>query len=248
MRSVPSTLSIPATSFKLEFFTAIARRRGHIILLCELWGLVPQIRGVASRYANEGFDVYVPELIPGTIEPSDEREVVLQRYRQANDRISVEKIAQTLAVVRAQGQAGPILVVGYCYGGRMAYHAAARLPFDAAIVFYGSLTPTPTDHPLDPWESVRQIEIPIQGHFGSADPGIPVEDVERLRHTLRRGQIFIYPDAGHAFMNEMRPTYQPDTVRLAWGRVLDFLREIETNYRLTRRAEPQLGWQTEAEQ
>lgn len=235
MAFVPPTVNLAEASFRVERAAAVGRRRGSVVLLPELWGIVAQIGGMAARFAAEGFEVYVPELIPGVIEPTADREAIAARYAGADDLLAMKRIAYLVDALRADGpQAGPIVLVGFCYGGRMALHAAARMKVDAAVSFYGSLSKPSGLRALDPRQSLLDIAIPVQAHYGADDPSIPPADVDFVRGALRRGNVFVYENAGHAFMNETRESYRAEAAALAWGRVLDFLHAQEVAYRLGR--------------
>lgn len=234
MALFPPVVSLPEASFRVVQTPAVGRRRGSIVLLPELWGIVPQILATAARFAAEGFDVYVPELLAGEIEPTAEREAVAVRYAAADDALAVKKIAYIVDALRGDGDRGPIVAVGFCYGGRMALHAAARTRVDAAVSFYGTLAMPAALRPLDPRRALLDAAVPVQAHYGADDPAIPFADVELIRHSLRRGTVFVYEGAGHAFMNETRDSFCAEQAAVAWGRVLDFLLTQESAYRMGR--------------
>lgn len=241
---VPPVVDLPEVSFRVEQTPARGRRRGAVILLPELWGIVPQIRGLAARFAAEGFAVYIPDLLPGTIEPTAEREAVMARYRDADDALAMKEIARVVALVR-DAVDGPLVAVGFCYGGRMALHAAAHVAgLDGAVSFYGTLGMPSGKQALDPRRSLLDARIPVQAHYGDEDASIPPADVAAVRQGLRRGQVFTYAGAGHAFMNETRESYRPAQAAVAWGRVLDFLRSLEDTCKLGRAPEKE-PWELE---
>jgi carboxymethylenebutenolidase len=229
MFPVPPVAELPDAAFRIEAFAGVGRRRGHVILLPELWGIVPQIRATAARLAAEGFDVFVPDLLPGTLEPTADRELIMARYATADDAAAMRKVAYVADRIRGAGPVGPIVAVGFCYGGRMALHAAAHVKLDAAVSFYGTFG-LPSAKPLDPRRSALDTEIPVQAHYGADDASIPPADVEFAGQALRRGRVFVYAGAGHAFMNETRESYRPAAAREAWGRVFEFLRDRELEW------------------
>jgi carboxymethylenebutenolidase len=79
-------------------------------------------------------------------------------------------------------------------------------------------------HPLD---LTPQINCPVLGLFGAEDTNPSPEDVARLDAALTRHnkphEFHTYPGAGHAFMNQARPSYRPEAARDAWQRCLEFL-------------------------
>jgi carboxymethylenebutenolidase len=61
-------------------------------------------------------------------------------------------------------------------------------------------------------------------HFGEADQGIPMSDVEIIKQ--KRGgdsEIYVYPVAGHGFHCDARGSFHSDSAKLAWERSMAFL-------------------------
>ena len=102
--------------------------------------------------------------------------------------LSIEDI-QTC--IDALADKGPVFVVGYCYGGSLAWFAATRLAgVAAASAYYGRLVPEHAE---------ERPKCPVICHFGRRDHGIPIEGVERLSAAGHPNvEVFIY-DAGHGF-------------------------------------------------
>lgn len=238
---VPPVAELPEAAFLVERFAAVGRKRGYVILLPELWGIVPQIRGVAARFAAEGFEVFVPDLLPGVLAPTADREAIVARLAAADDRLAMKKIALVVERIRAAEPAGPTVVAGFCYGGRMAIHAAAHVKVEGIISFYGSYGTT-SAKALDPRRSALDADVPVQAHYGADDASIPPADVEFARAALRFGRVFSYPEAGHAFMNETRESFRPAAAREAWSRVLDFLSEREQSWSLAHPVPAEPAW------
>jgi carboxymethylenebutenolidase len=105
-------------------------------------------------------------------------------------------------------------------GGRLAFLAGARLGIDAAICYY----PTRLENFLDEAESVR---CPIMFHFGGKDGAVPPESREKIRAAFSShddSEFYVYADAGHAFNNDRRESYDPFAAQLARSRSIGFLR------------------------
>ena len=86
----------------------------------------------------------------------------------------------------------------------------------------------PNDRRPDLMDVVRQISVPIQGHYGTADAAIRVEDVRRFEEALRKQntpvEFFYYEGAGHAFCDYTRRNYNAEAATLAKRRMMDFLK------------------------
>jgi len=73
----------------------------------------------------------------------------------------------------------------------------------------------------------HELRCPLLAFFGEDDEFIRVDDVRALEAELGKSaqpsQVVLYPEAGHAFMNDTRPAaYRPEVARDAWGRMLRF--------------------------
>jgi carboxymethylenebutenolidase len=110
--------------------------------------------------------------------------------------------------------------VGFCMGGGLSALLACEEPeLGGAVVFYGASPDA---------EKVSSIRCPLRGFYGREDPrivsGLPAFDAALseagVDHELR-----VYPDTGHAFFNDTRPSYRPEAARDAWGQVLAFFAE-----------------------
>ena len=66
------------------------------------------------------------------------------------------------------------------------------------------------------------------GLYGGADPGIPVDTVERMREACAAAkktcEIVVFPEAGHAFNADYRPSYRPEAAKDGWARMLNWFR------------------------
>ena len=105
-------------------------------------------------------------------------------------------------------------IVGYCWGGSLAWLGATRtILFSAASGWYGgAIAATRTETP----------HCPVQLHFGEQDHGIPLTDVEAIRATQPGVEIHVYPGAGHGFGCDERGSFSPKDAALAQERTLAF--------------------------
>lgn len=188
--------------------------RGGIVLLQEVFGVNAHIRAVADDYAARGYAVVAPALFDRS-----RRDVELG-YEDA--KIGIEYMnrqdpAQTLldiaAALHGVAAAGRTAVIGYCWGGRLAYVGACSLPFSAAVCYYGGRITE---------ELARTPRCPTMFHFGERDANIPLADVERIRAAYPAGVFHLYA-AGHGFNCSERASYDAPSAALALERTLVFL-------------------------
>jgi carboxymethylenebutenolidase len=120
------------------------------------------------------------------------------------------------ATVAYAAQAGKVGVVGYCWGGLLAWRAACQLPgISAAVPYYGGGMTTPV-------EVARQPHCPVLCHFGELDHAIPVETARAFAQAHPEVTVHIYP-AKHGFNCDHRDAYDPAAATLARERTLTFL-------------------------
>ena len=126
-------------------------------------------------------------------------------------------------------------VMGFCFGGRNALLFAARSPDIGAVApFYGPVTLFPgttrEERPKQPLDAdvVKQIRVPVQGHYGTKDKAVSLEPVRKFEQALRAQgtpvEIYTY-EAEHGFFAYNRPTYRADDAQLARTRMLAFFKK-----------------------
>jgi carboxymethylenebutenolidase len=211
-----------------------------VVMIHDVWGLADHTRDLARRLAAEGFAVLAVDFY------RREREVAIENpgaWMRALDDVQV--LADVQAGVEFLGRepcsagrrAG---VTGFCMGGMYALMAAcACRGLSAAVPYYGLLSHEhgllhdekgldPKKKPRQPLDHAPELRCPLLGFFGGKDEFVPVDDVRELERRLEKSgqetEIVLYPDAGHAFMNDTRPAaYRPDEAADAWRRMVAFL-------------------------
>jgi carboxymethylenebutenolidase len=193
--------------------------RGGIVVLQEIFGVNHHIRNVADRYAADGYLAIAPALYD-RVNPGVELDYVQKDIEEGLAIRAKTKIEETLAdiaaAVAAAHAAGKVGLVGYCWGGALAYVSAARLDgVDAAVGYYGGGIAA---------NIAASFKAPVLLHFGDNDQSIPLSDVEKVRAANPDIPIHIYP-AGHGFNCDERASYDADSAKLARERSLAFFAE-----------------------
>jgi carboxymethylenebutenolidase len=190
--------------------------RGALVVAQEVFGVNRHIRNVADSFAAEGYLAIAPCLfdrIRRGIELGYS-EADVQQGRGYRLQIPKEKTLLDLsACINVIKHSGRVSVIGYCWGGTLAYIAACELPVFCAVSYYGGQI---KDH-LD--KSPRR---PVMYHFGERDPHIPPSDVDRIRAADPNGIFHLYP-ADHGFNCDERATYDAPSATLARQRTLQFI-------------------------
>ncbi|HEY7144754.1 MAG TPA: dienelactone hydrolase family protein [Streptosporangiaceae bacterium] len=215
-------------SFDLPVWLPASPAGPGLLLIQEIFGVSDYIRAVAQDLAGLGYVVAAPDLFwrlkPGHDAVHDEAGLAesLELGQRFDFGQGVADSAAALLVLAGLPETeGGTGVIGFCLGGSIAYVLAARPDLTAAVSFYGSAVPG--DLAL-----LEQIEIPLQFHFGGADPYITrdqVREVEQASAGRRNVEIHVEEDAGHAFHNRMAPMFHvPAPAARAWQRTEEFLR------------------------
>ena len=193
--------------------------RGAVVIAQEIFGVNSHIRAVCDDYAGQGYVALAPALFDRV-----ERDVQLgyqpddiARGRAVRERVSLDDaLADVEAAAKEVAGAGRIGIVGYCWGGTIAWVAATRSrTFAAAVGYYGGGVADLAG---------EQPNCPVQLHFGEQDHAIPLEGVEKVRAAHPELPIYLYP-AGHGFNCDQRASHHAESARLARERTLAFLRQ-----------------------
>jgi carboxymethylenebutenolidase len=187
---------------------------GAIVVIQEIFGVTAHIRAVAEQYSAAGFLAIAPALFDRLERNVDVPYSDVQKgfgYMQAvkNDHVMLD----LQAAIERVSVAGKVGVVGYCWGGTLAYLAAARLKIAGAVAYYGGGI-----HNL----SAERPLCPVMFHFGEKDSHIPLSAVEQIKAAYPEGIYHLYP-AEHGFNCTDRASFEPASSRLALQRSLEFL-------------------------
>jgi carboxymethylenebutenolidase len=185
----------------------------------EIFGLNHHMRAVADRFAAAGYLCVVPALFD-RIRPGIELGYTPEDIAEGRALRPQVPEAGTMADITAAAMAlgkRPIGIVGYCWGGTIAWLGATRTTlFTAASGWYGGgIAATRAESP----------HCPVQLHFGGQDAGIPLSDVELIRTAQPSVEIHVYPGAGHGFGCDERGSFSPNDAALAQKRTLAFFAE-----------------------
>ncbi|WP_424814806.1 dienelactone hydrolase family protein [Roseococcus sp. YIM B11640] len=189
-----------------------------LVIVQEIFGVNRHMRHVADTFASEGYRVICPALFDRVERgmqlgygPED-----VARGRALRGEIPEEKTLLDILAAAGELPAGvPRGIIGYCWGGTVAWHGATRSDeFQAAVGWYGGgIAAARHEAP----------KCPVQLHFGEVDASIPMRDVEAIRDARPEVEIYVYDGAGHGFGCEERASYVPADAKLAQRRSLEFL-------------------------
>ena len=224
LKVIGEYVTYPGASGEMRAWISIPegnKKYPGVIVIHENRGLVPHIRDVNNRMAQEGFVALAPDALSplgGTPEDQDKgREMIGQLDREETVKNFVAAVKYLETHPRSTGKVG---CTGFCWGGAMTNQVAVNSPdLDAAVPYYGSV-PAPEDVP--------GIKAKVMAHYAGNDErinaGIPAFE-EALRQAGIEYQIFIYEGTMHAFNNDTGERYNKEAADLAWQRTTDFFRK-----------------------
>jgi carboxymethylenebutenolidase len=198
--------------------TPTGPRRAGLVLVQEIFGVTDHIRELCDEYAAEGFEVLSPNLFDRE-EPGFAAEYAGPSYKRAaeiarEEHDFAQSLADTARCIDWLKDKGPVFIVGYCYGGSVAWRLAQTNPdLAAASSYYGGFVASKfaEDAPL----------CPTIVHFGRFDSLISMDEVPALIERQHpTAAIFLY-EAGHGFNSDRRKDYHPESADLALKRTLE---------------------------
>ena len=200
-----------------------AQTERGLVVVQEIFGVNHHIRQTCEAFAAEGYAVIAPALfdrVEAGIElgyqPADVARGRELRGRIADDDALADIEAAALALKGQTGGPARFGIVGYCWGGTIAWWGATRTNlFAAAIGWYGGGIAA---------SRMEQPHCPVQLHFGETDGSIPMADVDAIRAAQPDVEVFTYPGAGHGFGCGERGSYSAPDAEAAQQRTLAFLR------------------------
>jgi len=192
----------------------VGKPKGGIVVVQEIFGVNAHIRSVADGYAAAGYLAIAPAVFDS----------IEQGVELAYDQHGMEKgialvtelgfdraLASVQAAAQAVSHAGKVGVVGFCWGGSVAYLAAIRAGLPA-VSYYGG----------------RNVQLvgekaqgPLQFHYGLRDAHISEADREAVRAANPTAEFYVY-DADHGFNCDARASFDPKAAALARERTLAF--------------------------
>ena len=192
-----------------------------VVVIPEIWGLVPHIEDVARRVALEGFLAIAPDpLSPlgGTPEDVDEARTLM---RELDSQETTKNFVAAVEYLKTHPQSkGKVGVTGFCWGGGVTNQVAVNSPdVQAAVPFYGR-QPAPEDVP--------KIKASLLIHYAGDDErinaGIPAFEAA-LKEASVDYKIYMYEGARHAFFNDTGSRYHEGAAKLAWERTIAFFKD-----------------------
>lgn len=193
--------------------------RGGLVVAQEIFGVNSHIRAVCDGFAAEGYVALAPALfdryehgVDIGYTPED-----IAKGRELKGHAQTDAALGDITAARdALAGVAKIGIIGYCWGGFIAWMAASRIPgFACAAPYYGGGILGAVD---------ERPKCPVMAHFGERDSVLPVDGVRKFAAAQPDVQVFIYA-ADHGFNCDQRGSYDAPAAKLARERTLQFLRQ-----------------------
>ncbi|MCD9121516.1 dienelactone hydrolase family protein [Cupriavidus sp. UGS-1] len=235
-------VTIPSGDFKMPIYRAMPQGKRDlpvVLVISEIFGVHEYIADTCRRLAKQGYLAIAPELFARQGDPTSfgtiqelQREIIAK----TPDSEVLGDLDAAVAWAGANGgNVGKLGITGFCWGGRIVWlYAAHSRQLKAGVAWYGRLGGDTT--PLQPRHAVdiaAQLKAPVLGLYGGKDTGIPLEAVDRMKAALaaannpaaKASKFIVYPESGHAFHADYRPSYREADAKDGWQKCLAWFKE-----------------------
>ena len=214
------TLTLTASDgHKLSAYRAdpSGKPKGALVVIQEIFGVNAHMREVCDGFAADGYVAIAPALFD-RVQPKVELGYTpkdIEAGRELRGKIEWDAVLKDVeAAIKTVASAGKVGVVGYCWGGSVAWRAATRLKgVTAAVGYYGGqIAPFKDETP----------RAAVMLHFGEKDASIPLSDVEAIKKAQPKLPIHVYAGAGHGFSCDHRGSFHSEAHKQARTRTMEF--------------------------
>jgi carboxymethylenebutenolidase len=200
--------------------------RAGVVILPDVRGLYHFYEELALRFAERGYAAIAIDYFgrtAGATKRDEDFEYMPHVDRTTDDDVQADTRA-AVETLRGLG-VGSVFTVGFCFGGRASWVAAAsHHGLAGAVGFYGGATRERSG--ASPVARVAEIECPILALQAGADPNITAEDNAAFDEALTDAgiehEIVEYEGAPHSFFDRKQEEFQADSDD-AWRRTLEFI-------------------------
>jgi carboxymethylenebutenolidase len=211
-----------------------------LLVVHEIFGVHEHIKDVCRRLAKLGYFALAPDLFARHGDATQIADINELREKIVNKASDAQVAADLDASVAWAGQqAGADVarlgITGFCWGGRITWLYATHQPaLKAGVAWYGKLTGERDSlRPKFPVDLAAELRVPVLGLYGGKDQGIPLESVEQMKQALltaknpaaAKSRIHVYPEAGHAFAADYRPSYRKAYAEDGYNRLHAWLKQ-----------------------
>lgn len=171
-----------------------------VVVVHEIFGLTPWVRGIADQLAADGFIAIAPDLLTSKNLPNPTDSVPGPLATAAIRTLDMNDVHRQITATAEYAMALPAAlprygIVGYCWGGSVSFeHAVRSAKLGASVVYYGS-SPAPA--------SLSSVRAPVLGLYGGNDARVnaTIAPADSAMKALSKTYTYhIYEGAGHGFL------------------------------------------------
>jgi carboxymethylenebutenolidase len=192
--------------------------KGAVVVLQEVFGVNAHIRAVTDAFAAHGYLAMAPSLFDSVkkgVELGYDEAGISKGVSYVHQVGKDRSLSEIQATVDAVKDVGKVAVVGYSWGGYLAYAASNQVKgLACAVGYYGGGI-------ADDFGEKRKI--PTLLHFGEEDALMPLRALVQFRAYRPDVSVFSYPGAAHGFNCDQRNSYLEDAAQKAFERTLSFI-------------------------
>ncbi len=186
------------------------------MVIQEIFGVNHHMRSLCDKFAASGYLAVAPALFDRAERGIEYgyQQADIEKGRAVMQKLDLDKaLTDVKAAITIAKEGGKVGIVGYCWGGTVAWAAACRVDGLACAVSYygGGVGNLASEKP----------KCPVQFHFGDKDQSIPMDTVEKVKQAQPDQALFVY-SAGHGFNCDERGSFDAEAAKLALSRTLEF--------------------------
>ena len=231
---VAGMAQIPAEDGTIPGYYARPAGKGPyptILVVQEIFGVHEHIQDICRRLAKAGYFAVAPSLYArqgDATKMTDSQAIVSQIVSKVADVQVASDLDSTVAWAKKTkfADTSRLGITGFCWGGRQVWLYSVHNPkLKAAVAWYGPLGHANSPiTPVGPLDLAKDVQAPVLGLYGGADPGIPVAQIQDMQAKLKAAnkpcEIVIYPETPHGFNADYRPSYRAEPAKDGWAKLL----------------------------
>jgi carboxymethylenebutenolidase len=234
MASSWETVKVGDSSMRLYLSRPEDGRQAPAVIVVQGQTGVDDFVKFADMVAMRGFVAAAPDLYHR--DPADCKDDPPTRRMRLRDATIIQDINAAIGFLNLHPAVGSskVGIVGFCMGGRIVQLMTAVNPdIKAGVMYYGGDPFTAWGDGPSPYDRIKDISCPIQGHFGEDDKNPSPADMRKLDAEMTRldkaHEFYSYPNAAHAFANFGSASYREHAANASWPRTFGFFEKLLRN-------------------
>jgi carboxymethylenebutenolidase len=239
-----SEVKIPTLAGEIPAYRALPtgdpkRKLPVLLVVHEIFGVHEHIKDLCRRFAKLGFFAIAPDLFARQGDASqirDVKQLVQTIVSKTPDEQVLTDLDATVTWASQQPHANVehLGITGFCWGGRITWlYAARQTGLKAGVAWYGKVVGDKDPlHPKHPVDIAGELKAPVLGLYGGQDQSISQDSLQQMKSALgassspvaKHCEIHVYPEAGHAFAADYRPSYRKADAEDGFSRMRAWLK------------------------